>query len=46
MKTTIKVLLFIPCVIADVITLPLQLILTKMNDDFSHYPFCQYLFES
>ena len=46
MKTTIKVLLFIPCLIADVITLPLQLILTKMNDNFSPYPFCQYLIQS
>lgn len=46
MKTTIKILLFFPCVIADIITLPLQLILTKLNDDFCPYPFCQYLFES
>ena len=45
MKLLIKILLLTPCLLADLITLPLQLILTKLNDGFSPYPFCQYLFE-
>jgi len=46
LRLSFKVFLFLPCLVADLITLPIQLILTKMNEDFSPYPFCQYLIES
>lgn len=46
LRLSFKVFLFLPCLLADLFTLPLQIILTEMNEDFSPYPFCQYLMES
>lgn len=42
LRLSFKVFLFLPCLLADMVTLPLQLILTKMNEDFSPYHFCQF----
>lgn len=39
------ILLIIPCLAADIVGLIPMLIMTKMDEDNSPYPYMQYLFE-